>query len=385
MLLAIVGVARRERRRSGSWTSPPTRPTIDTLKPTESGANSEVYAADGTSLGYVQSDDPRTPVDLDEIPKTSQQATVAIEDEHFYEHAGVDYGAIVRAAVENVEAGEVKQGGVDDHPAAGPQPLHRGSRGHDRAQDQRGEAGARVRGRAHEDRDPRAVPEHRLLRHQRRPHRGRRRGRLPGLLQQGRLRPQPRRVGAARRAPAGAVRLQPVPQPRRRRSSAATRCSTRWPTRATSAWPTARAGEGRRARPRARLPLRVATAALLLRLRPAGADRQVRRQHRRARAGSRSTRRSTRSLQEVAEQAIAAHPVDPARPTALVSTDVDTGDIIAMASSAVLRRQPVQPRRPGPPPAGLLVQALRADDGGRPGGRSRQHLLPGPEPITLIP
>ena len=40
-----------------------------------------------------------------------RHATVAIEDENFYEHDGVDYEAIVRAAVENIEAGEVKQGG----------------------------------------------------------------------------------------------------------------------------------------------------------------------------------------------------------------------------------------------------------------------------------
>ena len=39
-----------------------------------------------------------------------RNATIAIEDENFYEHDGVDYSAIVRAAVENIEAGEVKQG-----------------------------------------------------------------------------------------------------------------------------------------------------------------------------------------------------------------------------------------------------------------------------------
>ena len=44
----------------------------------------------------------------------------------------------------------------------------------------------------------------------------------------------------------------------------------------------------------------------------------------------------------------------------------------------VLRGQPVQPRRPGPPPAGLLVQALRADHRGRPGHRPGLDLLLGP-------
>ena len=86
-------------------------PEIDTLKPAEAGSNTQIFAADGTSLGYVQSDILRTPVALDKIPNRLQKATIAIEDEHFYEHGGVDYGAVVRAALENVEAGEVKQGG----------------------------------------------------------------------------------------------------------------------------------------------------------------------------------------------------------------------------------------------------------------------------------
>ena len=85
-------------------------PDIDTLKPADSGSNTQIFAGDGTSLGYVQSDILRTPVALDEIPERLQKATIAIEDEHFYDHGGVDYSAIVRAAVENFEAGEVKQG-----------------------------------------------------------------------------------------------------------------------------------------------------------------------------------------------------------------------------------------------------------------------------------
>ncbi len=85
-------------------------PDIDTLEPADSGSNTQIFAADGTSLGYVQSDILRTPVALDEIPERLQKATIAIEDEHFYDHGGVDYSAIIRAAVENFEAGEVKQG-----------------------------------------------------------------------------------------------------------------------------------------------------------------------------------------------------------------------------------------------------------------------------------
>jgi penicillin-binding protein 1A len=84
--------------------------SIDKLRPASEGANSKVYDAEGNSLGYVQSEILRTPVDLEEVPPELQQATIAIEDENFYEHGGVDYGAIVRAALKNAEEGEIQQG-----------------------------------------------------------------------------------------------------------------------------------------------------------------------------------------------------------------------------------------------------------------------------------
>ena len=85
-------------------------PDIDTLRPANDGANSQIFDAAGNSLGYVQSDILREPVKLKKIPNDLQEATIAIEDSNFYEHGGVDYGAIIRAAVANAEAGEVKQG-----------------------------------------------------------------------------------------------------------------------------------------------------------------------------------------------------------------------------------------------------------------------------------
>ncbi len=85
-------------------------PSIDTLKPAESGESSQVFAADGSSLGYVQTDVIRKEVELEVIPDRLLNATIAIEDENFYEHDGVDYSAIIRAAVENFEAGEIQQG-----------------------------------------------------------------------------------------------------------------------------------------------------------------------------------------------------------------------------------------------------------------------------------
>jgi penicillin-binding protein 1A len=85
-------------------------PDISTLKPLNSGASTQVFAADGSSLGYIQNDILRTPVKLKRIPTELQKATISIEDQNFYEHGGIDYSAIVRAAIKNVEADTVRQG-----------------------------------------------------------------------------------------------------------------------------------------------------------------------------------------------------------------------------------------------------------------------------------
>jgi penicillin-binding protein 1A len=84
---------------------------IDHLKPIRQGETSSVYAADGSLLGYIQSDTIRQAVDSPEIPKLLKEATVAIEDQNFYEHGGVDPEAIVRAFFEDVKAGAAVQGG----------------------------------------------------------------------------------------------------------------------------------------------------------------------------------------------------------------------------------------------------------------------------------
>ncbi len=86
-------------------------PPLDQLKPVKEGANSVVFAADGARLGYIQSDTIRHPVTAAKVPNVLDYATVAIEDEHFYEHSGIDYAAIVRAGWEDLKAGEAVQGG----------------------------------------------------------------------------------------------------------------------------------------------------------------------------------------------------------------------------------------------------------------------------------
>lgn len=86
-------------------------PDIDQLKPAEPGATSVVYAADGSRLGFIASSILRAPVPGSDIPKSMRQATVSIEDRRFYEHRGVDYVGIIRAASRNVSSGKTLQGG----------------------------------------------------------------------------------------------------------------------------------------------------------------------------------------------------------------------------------------------------------------------------------
>jgi penicillin-binding protein 1A len=88
-----------------------TAPDIDTLKPIDKGKTSVILAADGSRLGYVQSDEIRTPVRWRDMPRSIRQGAIAIEDENFYNHNGVDFNAIVRAGIRNIEEGETVQGG----------------------------------------------------------------------------------------------------------------------------------------------------------------------------------------------------------------------------------------------------------------------------------
>jgi penicillin-binding protein 1A len=88
-----------------------TAPPLSSLKPVDQGTSSVVYAADGSRLGFIQSDEIRTPVPLRRIPDSLRAATIAIEDERFYKHGGVDYEAIGRAAWKDLKAGRTLEGG----------------------------------------------------------------------------------------------------------------------------------------------------------------------------------------------------------------------------------------------------------------------------------
>jgi membrane peptidoglycan carboxypeptidase len=69
-----------------------------------------VYDANGKQLG-VLADENRVIVHIKQIPKMVRDAVVAIEDDRFYEHKGIDFRGIARAAVEDIRSGAIEQGG----------------------------------------------------------------------------------------------------------------------------------------------------------------------------------------------------------------------------------------------------------------------------------
>ncbi|HEX6945643.1 MAG TPA: transglycosylase domain-containing protein, partial [Casimicrobiaceae bacterium] len=86
-------------------------PSLDSIKPVEQGATSQVFAADGSRLGFIQDVTLRSPIPREEIPNNVRNATVAIEDRRFYSHKGVDVEGVARAAIKNLTSGRTVEGG----------------------------------------------------------------------------------------------------------------------------------------------------------------------------------------------------------------------------------------------------------------------------------
>lgn len=70
---------------------------------------SEVYDRNGLLIGEFYTEQRRL-VPINEIPRHVQHAFVAAEDGAFYEHGGIDYVSILRAAVANLREGGIAQG-----------------------------------------------------------------------------------------------------------------------------------------------------------------------------------------------------------------------------------------------------------------------------------
>ncbi|MGH9036526.1 MAG: transglycosylase domain-containing protein, partial [Acidimicrobiia bacterium] len=73
--------------------------------------DSTVYAIDGTPIGQFRGVEQQKSVAPDAIPDTIRRAVVAAEDRRFFSHRGLDWWAIGRAVVADVQAGEIVQGG----------------------------------------------------------------------------------------------------------------------------------------------------------------------------------------------------------------------------------------------------------------------------------
>lgn len=71
----------------------------------------EVYDAVGNQIGILRYDIDRELIPLSEIPFDVISTILAVEDDKFWEHNGVDLRATVRALVSNVSAGGINQGG----------------------------------------------------------------------------------------------------------------------------------------------------------------------------------------------------------------------------------------------------------------------------------
>ncbi len=84
---------------------------LSSLRPVEIGQNSFVYAADGSLLGSIPAERNREPVTLARMSKWLPIATVSVEDKRFWQHGGVDFVGIARAAWKDVTAGRAVQGG----------------------------------------------------------------------------------------------------------------------------------------------------------------------------------------------------------------------------------------------------------------------------------
>ena len=65
-------------------------------------ASSRIYDAKGRLITTVHAEENRLPVSIDEVPANLQNAFIAVEDNRFYEHHGVDPIGIIRAVFRNI-------------------------------------------------------------------------------------------------------------------------------------------------------------------------------------------------------------------------------------------------------------------------------------------
>ena len=89
----------------------PTLPALDALTDYQPKIPLRIVSADGDLLGEF-GEERRAIVRIGEVPDVMKHAILAAEDERFYQHGGVDYLSVLRAAFANVTAGTQQGAGT---------------------------------------------------------------------------------------------------------------------------------------------------------------------------------------------------------------------------------------------------------------------------------
>ena len=84
-------------------------PSLETLTDYRPKIPLRIYSDEGLLIGEFGAER-RNVVNISEVPAQLKQAILAAEDDRFYEHGGVDYLGVLRAAYSNFSAGGVRQG-----------------------------------------------------------------------------------------------------------------------------------------------------------------------------------------------------------------------------------------------------------------------------------
>ncbi len=88
----------------------PGLPSVSTLKDVELQVPLKVYSRDGKLIA-VYGEKRRQPLTIEAFPPPVIQAFLAAEDDRFFDHPGVDYQGLIRAAIGVLVTGEKRQGG----------------------------------------------------------------------------------------------------------------------------------------------------------------------------------------------------------------------------------------------------------------------------------
>lgn len=86
-------------------------PALDSLERRPTTLNTTIYAKNGEVIAELHGAENRVKIKSAQIPQVMKNATVAVEDERFFTHHGVDPQGIARAMVQNIKAGAIVEGG----------------------------------------------------------------------------------------------------------------------------------------------------------------------------------------------------------------------------------------------------------------------------------